>query len=86
MKLSIEFSKILREWLGAEVIQQINKLNETEDNLSICHSHDFCDANLAMAEAFEKVHGEKPEINSDKSIEKWNSAWKEAILNKFKTN
>lgn len=43
-----------------------------------CASHDFCDANMNMAEAFADIVGREPlddDGMSDASIELWNAAW-----------
>ena len=55
-QLSLEFSKIIREWLTPEELVKVNKLNRTNPEAlsgSICHTHDFCDANQAMIDAME---------------------------------
>ena len=49
--LAAEFSRILREWLGGVRMSEVNRRNQEETNPKGCHSHDFCDANMAMHEA-----------------------------------
>lgn len=46
------FAEILREWLSAEEMAEVLVRNAAETNPNICHSHDFCDPNMAMLEAF----------------------------------
>jgi hypothetical protein len=68
-------------------------LNASETDKSICHSHDFCDANMAMDEAFTKVLGrqyvffndEEPETEKQNEIDAdlINAAWSMAKANKF---
>lgn len=84
-RLAVEFSRILREWLTEELAEVV-RLNAAEpDKSGVCHSHDYCDANQAMLDAWEVVFGkgEVPacirehktdaEENHDDAI--WNAAW-----------
>ena len=52
-----EFSATLREWLRPDELAEVVERNRAETNSSICHSHDFCDPNMAMLEAMEAVVG-----------------------------
>ena len=55
-KLAEEFARIIREWLTAEEMIEVNRLNDAEpENSGICHSHDFCDANMALVEALDNL-------------------------------
>ena len=47
-----EFSRILRTWLTAAQMKKIIKLNKTTE---FGNENDFCDANMAMDEAFKNV-------------------------------
>lgn len=51
-KIAKEFSEILLSWIGEAKMKRVVELNRLQANPSICHSHDFCDANMAMEEAF----------------------------------
>lgn len=55
--LAQEFSAVLKSWLTPYKIKQINKRNKTEAYrvYNSCASHDYCDANMAMDAAFQKV-------------------------------
>lgn len=68
MKLANEFSRLLTEQLGEEIIAGINWLNETGPE-HICASHNFCDANEVMYEAFQNVFGEEADVHSYESID-----------------
>jgi len=81
-----EFSKVLLSWLGDDKMKQVNELNAKEVSKGICHSHDFCDANMAMNEAFEKfdINPLPSDLeNSQKEINLWNTSWDLAVKNKF---
>ena len=84
-KISEAFADVLRGWLSIQQMQKVRRLNRTEKDKSICHSHDFCDANMAMDEAFQQVLGLSfSEIISlsgedaepcDELCALWNKAW-----------
>lgn len=51
--LAREFSKRLAECIGTNKLYLANYLNEHETDKDVCHTHDFCDANVVMLETFE---------------------------------
>jgi hypothetical protein len=68
-RLSQEFSKTLNSWLSPDQIREVNRRNQTEEYEGVCASHDFCDANEAMAQALERLgfeyHNSLNEIIND---------------------
>ena len=44
----------------------------------VCHSHDFVDANITMAEAFRRAIGRDFDADSDADVALWNAAWEVA--------
>jgi hypothetical protein len=84
-RLALQFSRELREALTATQMKIVLERNAAEEHPDICHSHDFLDANMIMASAFEKVHGHFVDPTIEGDCEKWNAAWKEAKANQFKT-
>ena len=54
------FAAIVREWLTAAEFAEMRRLNAAETEPNVCHSHDYCDANIAMDEAFRRVLGRGP--------------------------
>lgn len=55
-----DFGRVLAEWLSSYQMEDVIKKNKTDpDCISgrCCTSHDYCDANMAMDEAFQKVMG-----------------------------
>lgn len=76
-----EFARILRSWATDGEWKTMLEENAAEDSASICHSHDFCDANMAMDEAFrnlgvdpQKIWGDDWASNED-AAKLWNDAW-----------
>jgi hypothetical protein len=51
--IAFDFSMILFEWLGKNNFQEMVEKSIAETDTSICHSHDYCDANVAMIKAME---------------------------------
>ncbi len=86
-QLAREFSMKLRHYLSEHEMSQVISLNESEEDPTICHSHDFCDANEAMQDAFIKLFGRSCNLNPEKipnqDLVLWNEAWAMAKENKF---
>lgn len=76
--LAKAFSAKLTERIGEE-LRIVVARNCSEKDSSICHSHDFCDANVAMIEVFEE-HG-----LTFYNIDLFNKAWNKAKANNFYT-
>lgn len=75
-RLARSFSAVLKEWLTVERMQLVIQRNKS-GNLPewICASHDFCDANMAMSEAFNNELKREVDSNSDYDTDLWNKAW-----------
>jgi hypothetical protein len=87
--LSRDFSRHLRLILEAlefdadDTLTKINALNALESDPRICHSHDFCDANVAMLHAL-KENGLTFRPADEFQAELINNAWDLAKENKFR--
>ena len=64
-RVAREFSAVLLEWLGKDGLETTVENNRTQTDPLICHSHDTCDANMAMLEAFETIMEREPYMDSD---------------------
>lgn len=66
------FVKVLRSWLKPSEWREMVRRNKAyrAEGLSCCASHEFCDSNMAMAEAME-AEGIVP--NAEAML--WNDAW-----------
>ncbi len=48
--------------------------NHEEQNPNVCHTHDFCDANMVMHAAF-RMEG-IADAENETHVDTWNAAWK----------
>ena len=85
-RLAHRFSGTLRSWLTEAQMDEIVEANANEESRLVCHSHDHCDANEAMASAFVEVTGKHVDPMNDEQRELWNAAWDLAIEQKFSWN
>lgn len=73
-----KFREIIRDWHTPEQVETIDLRNRFEEDPGVCHSHDFCDANMAMMEAMESfdipVFDETGHINNDTCLF-WGLSW-----------
>src|SRR3990167_3393949 len=83
--LALTFSHVLKNWLTKDEILQVIFLNEQEISSGICHTHDFCDANQAMIDAFIKLFNCTPEMQNDNDVDIINAAWEMAKKERFYT-
>lgn len=74
--LAAEFAKRLREEMTPKEFEEMRRLNAEETDPSVCHSHDFLDANMTMHEAMWNVLGREPDLgDDDDDTALWNDAW-----------
>lgn len=83
--LADTFAAKLREWLSPEQFAEMMKRNALPEykDIGACASHDFCDANEAMAAAFLELAGRDilPDDDSgmtDADCALWGLAWQSA--------
>jgi hypothetical protein len=83
-KIADGFRSVLRSWLTETQLLEIDARNALEPGGSqVCHSHDFCDSNMAMLEAVEKVIGREMNIGDDEDNALFNDAWSLAFVDGF---
>lgn len=82
-----EFSKSVLSEIGPERMAEAIRRNRSEPCSGVCHTHDFCDANMPMAAAYEAVFGCTPLDGDDAQQERnsalWGAAWSDAFRNEF---
>ena len=81
--LALTFSSILKNWLSKAEMKEVIELNKSETDEGVCHSHDFCDANEAMDEAFTQVLGRELDLQNEDDKTIWNTAWNTAMEKEF---
>lgn len=70
------FALILNSWLTPEQLEAVKSENAKDTTTLNCASHNFCDANMAMVEAFEFFQEELPDDDGDQAqFDLWNKAW-----------
>lgn len=80
------FSNVLKDWLTYDELAEINELNATPAYANgSCATHEFCDPNQAMIDAYNNLFGGNPEANNNNHIQLMNRAWAIARENKFYT-
>lgn len=65
LTLARAFSRKLHAWLPEHVMAEVVAKNAVRRRDSICYSHDYCDANEAMLQAFEEAFGRTMVMDSD---------------------
>jgi hypothetical protein len=74
--LARAFARVLRSWLTAKEWKEMRRRNAREEDSSVCHSHDFCDANMAMDEALQKLAGRAVDFNKRADEALWGKSWR----------
>lgn len=82
-RLAGEFSRRLLITMRETNLGLVRLRNSRQKNPSICHTHDFCDANVVMAEAFQAVTGREFDIENHEDSALWHEAWDEAKAGGF---
>jgi hypothetical protein len=78
IQLAEKFTELLRATLtDAEWLELIDA-NANETNASVCHSHDYCDANQVMLDAISAL-----KIDYTDEFTLWFDAWLHARLELF---
>ena len=65
-------------WAFPDMLEEVRRRNRLEDDYlhpQVCSSGDFCDSNMAMAEAFTTIMGHEPQPHSERDAWFWNESW-----------
>jgi hypothetical protein len=66
IRLAKAFGYLMQAELSRADFTQMIALNKAmPEHSNICHSHDFCDANMVMLDAFKEVFGRDPVFLSE---------------------
>jgi hypothetical protein len=82
--LARRFTHELRQTLTAEQMAAVLKRNaDPAQHPGVCATHDFCDANVCMGDAFELTEGREPDASSEDDTSLMNAAWNAARAAQF---
>ncbi|ERJ38656.1 hypothetical protein L810_6873 [Burkholderia sp. AU4i] len=86
VRVAIAFCRQLALSLTGAELTQVRERNRVEEIAGVCHTHDFCDANMLMLDAFVECGlAENPEsCIGDELHPLWNLAWKLAAEAEFR--
>jgi hypothetical protein len=73
LRQAAAFTVHMRQALPADVLAAIDAANETDPDPMVCHSHDWCDANMVMLAAAESLG--PFDIENPAHLQRWNHAW-----------
>lgn len=78
LTLAMLFLRELRNQIGSDKYAEVVVRNRAEDNPLVCHSHDFCDANMVMAAAWEQAGLPEFDAQDEAQCKTWGDAWQTA--------
>jgi len=88
--LAEAFREVIAEWLSPEDRKEIDRRNRMPEYAAAgaCATHDFCDANVAMAAAWERLTGKEflhgtTEAEDEQEMRVWGEAWDLAVRKRF---
>lgn len=81
--LARNFTLRLLTEIGDVKLREVARIN-AKTNDGTCASHNFCDANVVMGQAFEFVFGRETQADSDEDMAFFNDAWDLAKARGFK--
>ena len=78
-QLGDKFFEVLKSWLEPWEMREVAKRNKEETSERVCHSHDFCDANMAMDEAWTSFGLASVDGDNELECKLWGDAWNHTI-------
>ena len=70
------FGEKVQEALSVAEFRAAVDANKSEGPQSgVCHTHDYCDANMLMAAAWQEFFGSEPDVSKEEDTLIWNDAW-----------
>jgi hypothetical protein len=79
-KLAEQFVLLIRKQISDNDCGVIDRLNAMKEYIGCCSTHNYCDANMVIHEAFESILGQEVEIQADLTYQAdiYNKAWNKA--------
>lgn len=86
--LSEEFAKELKIELGDNAFNEMvqKHIDGEYAKKDVCVTHDYCDGNQVMLDAYEKCYKREFNMQNDDDMQLWNGAWEFAKRNNFYLN
>lgn len=81
--LSFAFSTIIHSWLTVDEIKEVVYLNNSEGYVNYCATYNFCDASMAIFEAFQTIFNREPVMFNNSDTDFLNKAWDLSKINNF---
>ena len=78
-----KFADFLLRDLGPDTLREVVRRNAEETDPLVCHTHDFCDANVDMGNAIEQVLGRELDYRDAAVFDLWSAAWALARAHNF---
>jgi hypothetical protein len=78
-----QFCRELQRLIGTKKLALAARRNQLNPNKAVCHTHDFCDANVAMDAAFKVVTGRNASLRGTLTNVVWQQAWALARAARF---
>ena len=76
IRLARAFGEQVQSTFRVDTFREICDRNKGQyADSDICATHDFCDANMAMAQAFKDVTGRDADGDNGGDATLWNDAW-----------
>lgn len=82
-EIAWQFARLMNQHLDAETMTEVRRRNRYTPG-NVCHSHDFLDANMVMAEAFRAALRRDPDMDSMEDLGMWGDAWRLAKAKGFR--
>lgn len=86
LAIATKFCENLRRRLSADEMAEVIRRNKAKPSNRICHSHDFCDANVYMGDAFDELGISTLDADggvTDAACWLWGLAWEAASEAEF---
>lgn len=73
--VGVRFRELLEERFGPYGMGVIDAKNLAYAGMGVCATHDYCDANMVMDQAFREIVGCEVDVENDLHVNLWNDAW-----------
>lgn len=80
--LADAFGQLIRAELAPH-LAEIRRRNALPEYAAACASHDFCDSNMLMVQAWENTFGGEPDASDEAHARRINAAWSEVRAKGF---